>query len=467
MTKINSKIKYFDKPLMKKVFYKALPLIIGVISAGLINVIDNSMVGMMQPKGASQLAAVSLADKFIGILSIFIAAVISLFSFQTMQYAGKKEYGKVRDTIKLMFIFISVILAVAIILANVLDVQVMKFFQGKNIGDSSTKNLLANHYLLALVYKLIPISIGQVLIVGLLAFGKQKFFMYLTVASLPINALLNYILYKTVGLGLNGIAYSTIITESLLIVALLIIIYSSSIRSYILFNPFTIFSFDCSILILGFKRSAMALQVILWSSISIGVTIIYSRWFGDRANTPLGIVVPITRLFYSALDGVAGVKGYFVGRKIGSSDKKEALIIDKRINMYAISVAAIEGMLLVALAFAFPLLWTNVQSSDQLAASYMIVILGLTYPIAATSKTLLGSFKIAGMGKTIIISNGIFALLFEFSVPLILYIISQNTDLIHLEFWQLYLISRCLKLLKLPPTLYFWKKKKWLERAIA
>jgi len=67
-------------------------------------------------------------------------------------------------------------------------------------------------------------------------------------------------------------------------------------------------------------------------------------------------------------------------------------------------------------------------------ATIMIIAFGATYPIAATSKSLLGSFKVAGMGKTIVLSNGIFALSFELLIPLILFLINKYVTNLNLEF---------------------------------
>jgi len=64
--------------------------------------------------------------------------------------------------------------------------------------------------------------------------------------------------------------------------------------------------------------------------------------------------MPIVMMFYSAIDGIAATKGYFVGVAVGAEDKELALKNDKRINLFAFLTAAIEGMLLIAIAFVLP-----------------------------------------------------------------------------------------------------------------
>ena len=58
------KTKYIDKPFMKEVFYKALPLIIATIVNSLITLVDNWMISIMQAPGSDELAAASLASKY-------------------------------------------------------------------------------------------------------------------------------------------------------------------------------------------------------------------------------------------------------------------------------------------------------------------------------------------------------------------------------------------------------------------
>ena len=459
-------MKYYDKPFIKELFYKALPLAIGSILAALIMLVDNFMIGIMQPNGGAELAAASLANKYVSIVKIFVVASISMFSFLVYQYKGAKKEQEIKQTIKLIVIFVLIVDAIGILVGWIITDHILHFFQGINYGNASTSSGIAQEYLRASIFTIIPSSLIMVSLVGLNAYGKQKILIPMMIIAIGINALFNYVFYKVAGLGLEGVAYSTILADFIGITIIIWWIFKNKLNKILLFNPLLIWKLNTQILRKGFSRFAMALQAILWSSISIGITIIYSNWYGDVANERLAIVMPIVAIFYTALDGVASTKGYFVGSRIGAGDKEGVLEIDKKINMYTFVVSVVEGILLVALAFVLPLAWQSVSSTVHFEASLMLVIVGVTYPLAALSKNLLGSFKVAGMGKTIILSNGLFALFFEFMIPFILFMIWKYTGLVHLEFWQLYFIARSVKLLKLPPTLYFWKQKKWLEKSI-
>lgn len=460
------KINYGDKKFIKNVFYKSFPLIIGVISIGLINIVDNAMIGIFQESHSSELAAASLANKFLKLMNIFISSAISMVSFLLMQYAGKKDADKIKSILRLMYIFTTFCIIVAILVAFLLTDQIMHFFQGKNFNNDSTMKGIAQNYLKVLIFEIIPATYIQITLIGLIAFKKQKWHMWLTFISIFANIFLNWMFYKLFNFGLNGIAYSTILVEFINYFTLIFLITRSKIRKYLLFNPLKLFHLDSATIKMSIKKYPMAMQVILWNFITLGISIIYSRWYGDKINEILAIVLPITSLFYSALDGIANTKGYFVGKKLGVGDFKKALINDKRINLYVFLVAIIEGLMLISFSYFLPLIWANATDFAKERSTILLIILGSTYPIAALSKTLLGSLKVAGMGKMIILYNGLYALFFEFLIPLILYIINIYTQMIVLEFWQLYLISRTIKLLKLPPTYYIWKKKKWLRKSI-
>ena len=451
---------------MKEVFHKAFPLIIGSIFAGLITLLDNFMIGVFQSSGASELSAASLATKYIKIINMFINASIAMFSFLIFQYKGAENKEGIREIMKTMVLVVLVVDGIGILIAFLAANPIMHLFQGDNYSDFSTNTGLAQSYMKVLVFTTIPSSLIIVFLVGMNAHGIQKIVIATVIASLGINALLNYLFYKVFGLGMNGIAYSTMIADTIVLMIIFWWIAKNELASILLFNPLMIWKIRFNYYKNGRKKFSMALQSILWSSISLGVLIIYSNWYGDIANVRLAIVSPVIGIFYTALDGVAATKGYFVGVKVGNEDKVAALANDKRINMYTFVIAAIEGLVLIALAFAIPLAWTSVPSSVHFDAALMMIAVGATYPIAAISKVLLGSFKIAGMGRTIILSNGLFSLCFEFTIPLILFLLSKYTNTVDLEFWQIYLIARLVKLLKLPPTIYFWKQKKWLDKVV-
>ena len=463
----NITINYKDKYFIKDVLKKALPLIIGTILVGLTNLVDNFMIGQFQAFGAKELSASTLTQRYLNICLIFVQASIALFSFLIFQYKGIKNNQKMNEVIKMLIIFVVLIDLASILICHYQINNIMKFFQGSNFNDinSSTQTHLAQNYSKILIFNIIPISLFLVYINVLNAYGKQKVLLFISPLSLIINIFFNWFFYKGLNLGLSGIAFSTIIGDTLSFILVLFYLWRIHVR-HIFINPIYFFSLDKDILFIGLKRIFMSIQVILWSSISISIGIIYSNWYGDIANDRLAIVVPVARMFYSALDGIAGTKGYFVGTQIGKGDKEKAYINDKRINLYTFIISVAEGLLLISFAYPIPIIWNSVSHSVHIDATIMLICIGATYPIAAISKTLLGSFKVAGMGKTIVLSNGVFALCFELLVPLILFLIHKYFFNLNISFWTLYLIARCIKLIKLPPTYYFWRKLKWLEKAI-
>ena len=464
----NINVNYKDKSFIKEVAKRAIPLIIGSIILGLISIIDSVMVGLFQKTNSGELASLSLASKYVTFITIFIAAFSSMYLFLIMQYKGKNKHERVKDTIKILLSGMLIISIVVITIGWIFADEIMHFFQGDNYGDISTSKGIAQDYMKVYMFIIIPTSAINIWFSGISAFSKQKWIIPLVIMSIAINILFNYLFYKTLNIGVNGIAYSSILAEgSVLFVLIIFIFRNKEMRDTLLFNPLNIFNIDSKVLKLGVSRWGMSIQVMIWSSVSLGMRIIYSRWYGDEANQILAIVTPTIGLFYSALDGIATTKGYFVGKEVGAGNKEQAYKNDKRLNMYTFIVASIEGLALASLAYVIPMAWTSTTSHIQWYATISLIAVGLTYPIAAVAKVLLGSFKVAGMGKTIVLSNGLFGLVFELIVPLILFLIYLYTDSLGgFEFWMLFVLTRCIKLVKIPPTVYFWKKLKWLEPAI-
>lgn len=110
------KVFYRDKAFIKDVFYKSFPLIIGTIVTGLITLVDSFMVGVFQHKGSSELAATSLANKYVNIVNIFVQSIIAMFSFLIYQYKGNDQKEKIKETFKILVNFVLFIDLIAILM---------------------------------------------------------------------------------------------------------------------------------------------------------------------------------------------------------------------------------------------------------------------------------------------------------------------------------------------------------------
>ncbi|WKX02425.1 MATE family efflux transporter [Candidatus Mycoplasma mahonii] len=463
---MNLKVKYWDKKFILKILKVAAPFIVLAIIDSLMSLIDGIMVGNFQTPGSSEMAAVSLGNKYSGIAVIVIGAFIAMFSFLVMQYKGANNHKKIKSVYKIITIGIFAFSAIFILCAYFATDEIMRFFQGTNMANTSTASGEAQDYTKVIIWKIIPLMLSSSYMQWLTANKKQKIIIPLSLMIVVINAFGNYLFYRVFSLGLVGVAWSTVTVECFLVIAIGGYIWFSKIDPVMFFNPLKIFQIDKTILLLGLKRSGLFIQNITFSLASIGVMIIYSRWYGDGASNVLAIVQPILMMFYLAFNGVGRTKGIFVGYYIGKGDREQAYINDKKLNMYTFITALVEGTILAAVALPIPLMWGNISHDIQLHATLVLLAVACTYPFAAISKSMLLTFKAAGMGKEAVMSNGVFSVIFEFGIPLTLYLIDAYVAHIGISFWQLYWISRLIKLVKIPPTYIFYKKYKWLDKAI-
>ena len=463
---IDIKKNYWDREFIKKINKIIIPIVILSIIDSLTGIIDQSMIGIFQEKGSSELAASTLGLRYSFIAMLILKSCVSVFSWMIMQYKGKKDFERIESVYKTIHLIIFILGGLFILLAYVQDDTIMRIFQGKNYGDASTQSGLAQSYMKVQVLTIIPVVLVTFTIPWLVANKKQKVIIPFSLGILFFNVFGNFIFYKIFHLGINGIAFSTLTAEILLVLGVFFYMYKSNIGKGFFYNPLKIFAIHGNILKLGLKKILVGTERLLLGSVIYGVSIIYSRWYGDLANNQLGIVEPLISTFTFAFFAVSSTKSYFVANYIGKSNKDQALLNDKKINTYGLFIAVIESFSLTALSFVLPLIWVNASTSTKFNASLILIGVAVIYPFLAMSKLLVRSLAISGMGKTIFFSQGIYILIFEFLFILALYLINVHLVKINIKFWQLFWIAQLLQVIKLVPTYLAWKKKKWLETAV-
>ena len=207
----------------------ALPIILGEVSQMMLGIIDTAMVGAVSYK---QLAAAALVMSVINIPYVFgIGITISVSQMVSMAH-GRRD-GKLVSHYLYNGFWLCVVSAVAISVAIELSRNILF-----HLDQDPVVAQLALPYLQMMGWSVIP----MILFLSLKQFTDglefTKTAMILSLAALPVNAFLNWLLiygnWSFPRLELVGAGWATLITRILIFVFLgLIILYHKTFRRYI------------------------------------------------------------------------------------------------------------------------------------------------------------------------------------------------------------------------------------------
>ena len=199
------------KVFLKEFFVLALPIMLQQLSGTILNICDTIMVGKISDKAIS---AVTVANKTYLIYALFIYGISSGIMMFMSQYYGAKKYKLAKNTLKFgleVCIIITAIFVIAIVLFPTFFIHI--FVSGKEILDLGTQ------YIRIVVWSYIPMALSQILAVYFRVFKKQNIPGVMSMVSVGLNILFNYMLiYGKLGmprLEIEGAALATTVARYL------------------------------------------------------------------------------------------------------------------------------------------------------------------------------------------------------------------------------------------------------------
>ena len=338
----------------------AYPVILGMLGHTLIGVIDNIMVGRL---GATQLAAVSLANSF-----VFIAMSAGIgFSTAITPIVAQGDAAKDVKTVRSAFqhgLLLCIVLGIILFGVVSFATPLMRLMR-----QPDEVIALARPFVGWVGFSLLPMVIFQ----GYKQFADglslTKYAMYAVIFSNVIHVGINYVLIYGVWffpkMGMMGAAIGTVISR----VAMLIFMHYSLSRNERLKPYFSKFSFGeikksmlKKIVSLGLPSSMqMLFEVALftaavWLSGFLGKT-------NQAANQIALSLASMTFMFAMGLSVAAMVR---VGNQKGLKDYTNLRVVARSIFLLAVIIEIVFALLFIALHNYLPHWFVNAEDSMQL-----------------------------------------------------------------------------------------------------
>ena len=343
------------------------PIILGLLGHTLVGMIDNIMVGKLDP---TNLAAVSLGNSFIFIaMSIGIGFSAAITPVVAEAHSKKHTIDLKKSFVNgfLMCLILGVFLFLAIILCKPL---LFMLDQPKNVVN------LAVPYLEIVAASLIPLLMFQALKQYSDGLSLTSNPMYATVLANIINVVVNYILifgkFGFPAMGIIGAAIGTLVSRIIMFSFLFFLLYKKDIiKNYI--KDIIRFIIDKSmiekILSIGFPTSLqMLFEVGIFTS-----AIWLSGLLGEITQSANQIVLNISSMTFMIASGLGVSAAIRSGNQKGLENYKELKRISLSILLLGIFFALIFTLLIIIFREYLPYIYIDISDVYNYEKNIIIV----------------------------------------------------------------------------------------------
>lgn len=351
----------------KSVYKIAVPVTLQSLLMSLLNLTDQLMVGQL---GDVAVASVGMSTKIYGIISVVLAGLSTGVSIYAAQFWGNKDSKSVSQVLGLGvitgFVF-SFLFAAAVFMDSPFFLQLF----------TTDVNVTQNGYVYLQIMSLgfVPVMFTMMYSAILRSTGHAKWPMYVSLISVILNVILNYLLifgnFGAPELGLKGSAIATLIAR--IVECLLIIgaVYRYRLPGavglknlFILPKPLVRKFFGTTYPIL--------LTELIWVLGETAYAIIYSR-MGTMEMTAMTITFPLQGMCIGLLSGLASAAGVMVGNRLGANEIDVALDQAKRFIRLGVIISLVVGGIIAAGSSLYVSAF-NISGDAKHMGTYIIIV---------------------------------------------------------------------------------------------
>lgn len=365
----------FEDREFYKIFIKlAIPLALQDLIASSLNMVDTVMIGQL---GETEIAAVGLSNQIFFLLNLFLFGICSGAAIFTAQFWGKRDIPGIRRVLGIgLMIGVSIAFLFSLV-AFFIPGQVLGIF-------SKDRNVivLGSQYLRMVCFSYMMTAITFVYAFILRSTGQVKLPMIVSVISLGLNTIFNYLLiFGHAGfpaLGVEGAAIATVMARLVEMSSLLLIIYIKGYAPAAKINEMLNISVEFIKRFLGTTMPVFFNEA-LWS---LGVTMYmfaYAR-MGTKVVTSVNIASTVERIALVTFAGMAHASAVMIGNQIGANDESKAFAYARKFIVLGPFLGLFMG-LTVILTSQWILSIYNVSHEVYSWANKILFVLSLVMPI--------------------------------------------------------------------------------------
>ncbi|MFS0863212.1 MATE family efflux transporter [Fredinandcohnia sp. 179-A 10B2 NHS] len=333
-----------------------LPILITQVGLYLMNFVDTMMSGRA---GAYDLAGVAIGSSLWVPIYTGLSGILLAITPIIAQYVGARENSKVPFAV-MQGTYLSVILSILILIVGWISLDLLL----NNMKLEQEVRIIAKEYLVGLSYGIFPLFVYSVLRSFIDALGHTRITMFITLVSLPINVVFNYLLifgkFGFPRLGGAGAGYATAITYWIIVlIAVVIIIRQVPFTEFKVFRTFYPISFSSwgEILKLGLP---IGFAIFFETSIFSAVTLLMSE-FSTFTIAAHQVAINFASLLYMVPLSISMALTIVVGFEVGANRHKDA----KQYSILGVVIALLMALVSAAIIYFFREPIAGIYSTNQ------------------------------------------------------------------------------------------------------
>lgn len=333
-----------------------LPILITQVGLYLMNFVDTMMSGRA---GAYDLAGVAIGSSLWVPIYTGLSGILLAITPIIAQYVGAREKNKVPFAV-MQGTYLSVLLSILIVIVGWFSLDLVL----DNMKLEQEVRIIAKEYLVGLSYGIFPLFVYSVLRSFIDALGHTRITMFITLVSLPINVVFNYILifgkFGFPRLGGAGAGYATAITYWIIVlIAVLIIIRQVPFTEFRVFRTFYPVSFSSwgEILKLGLP---IGFAIFFETSIFSAVTLLMSE-FSTYTIAAHQVAINFASLLYMVPLSISMALTIVVGFEVGAKRHKDA----RQYSILGVVIALLMALVSAAIIYFFREPIAGIYSTNQ------------------------------------------------------------------------------------------------------
>ena len=373
-----------EKGFYRYVLALALPIMLQNGVTNFVGLLDNIMIGRI---GTEQMSGVAIVNQLLFVFNLTLFGATAGPGIFTSQFHGRGSTDGVRQTFRFKLltcmIFCTVGLAVFLGFGGSL---IRAWLHDTGAGDLALTFESARAYLLVMLPGLLPFALKEVYASTLRETGETIVPMRAALAAVGINLVLNYVLiFGKLGLpalGVTGAAIATVVSR--VAECAIVVIYTHRRRET---HPY----------IQGVYRSLRIRQELAADIVRKGLPLLFnellwstsmamlSRCYSERGLDVVAgynISTAVTNVSCVCFLALGQATAIIVGNLLGAGKTEDARRTAPRMTAFSAAVCTGVGLVQIALAGMFPLLYNTTDEIRDLGR-WFILIHGCFQPIFA------------------------------------------------------------------------------------
>ena len=365
-------------------FYKstlaiAVPIMLQQLIQSLVSLVDNFMVAGL---GDVSMSGVNVAGQILFVFMVFLNTVCMTGGIFMTQFFGAGDGEGMGQAFRFKLVmglaaFVPYFLVTIVFPRAVMSLMLIGNTQADLILNEAVK------YMHIMFLMGIPYTISVCIATSLRDMGQVKIPLYVTMAAMMINAVLNWVLiYGHFGLprmGVRGAAYATVIARAFEFI-LFIVVYSR-LKPAFMIRMADFFKINGRLFRETLKKGALILFCeMVWVFSETITTAVYNGRGGADVVSGMAAGFSIANLLFVAFGGIYSATGVILGKSLGAGKLEKA----RTEKTWLLSGAAVFGLFVMLFGFGttliVPVVYGRLSASAVKICRDMVMLIAILMP---------------------------------------------------------------------------------------